>query len=176
MILTFTNKNQWFYVPTNDNPADIACRPSTASELLETCWLDGPLFLSDPSFSLDSSGGSTPELLPEERSNLTCLHTLESANQTIFGRLFERTSSFSRMIRVVSLVLEFISKLRKKPAFKRDPRDTAILALVRHAQKERYSSTIEYLQAGKALPESCSVSKLSPSRQMFRHNQFQSIP
>lgn len=40
-----TTPQQWRYVSTNDNPADLASRGSTAKEILTSNWLTGPWFL-----------------------------------------------------------------------------------------------------------------------------------
>ena len=40
-----TNPEQWHYVRTEDNPADIASRSVPASRLTQTMWFSGPTFL-----------------------------------------------------------------------------------------------------------------------------------
>lgn len=40
-----TTPQRWRYVPTDKNPADIASRGSSVSELLTSDWITGPLFL-----------------------------------------------------------------------------------------------------------------------------------
>lgn len=44
-IRDHTNPSQWRYVSSKDNPADIASRGATASELINSSWLSGPQFL-----------------------------------------------------------------------------------------------------------------------------------
>lgn len=43
-----TKPEQWFYIPTEHNPADLASRSVQASRLAETTWLTGPAFLHKP--------------------------------------------------------------------------------------------------------------------------------
>ncbi len=43
-----TRPNQWFYVNTEDNPADHASRSVPASQLTKTTWFTGPAFLHKP--------------------------------------------------------------------------------------------------------------------------------
>ncbi len=47
-IRKFTHPEQWQYIPTSQNPADVATRPVTACRLIETNWLTGPSFLRHP--------------------------------------------------------------------------------------------------------------------------------
>ena len=48
-IRKFSSPNQWHYVPTGQNPADVATRPVHAALLTNTSWLTGPDFLLLPS-------------------------------------------------------------------------------------------------------------------------------
>ncbi|KAI3364029.1 hypothetical protein L3Q82_010792 [Scortum barcoo] len=47
-IHQFTRPEQWFYIPTERNPADITSRSVQASCLANTIWLTGPAFLHKP--------------------------------------------------------------------------------------------------------------------------------
>ena len=44
-ILETTTIDQWFHVPTADNPADAGTRGLAATELPGSCWIKGPNFL-----------------------------------------------------------------------------------------------------------------------------------
>ena len=45
-IRKISNPNQWYYIPTADNPADIGTRPISVKNLQASDWLKGPSFLS----------------------------------------------------------------------------------------------------------------------------------
>lgn len=47
-IRKFSSPEQWHYVPTNQNPADVATRSVPAALLPNTSWLTGPKFLLLP--------------------------------------------------------------------------------------------------------------------------------
>ena len=44
-IRKMSNPDQWQYIPTKLNPADIGTRPVSVSELQASCWHSGPAFL-----------------------------------------------------------------------------------------------------------------------------------
>ncbi len=47
-ILDHSTLDEWFFVPTKDNPADAATRGMSADDLIGSCWLKGPDFLLSP--------------------------------------------------------------------------------------------------------------------------------
>ena len=47
-----SNPNQWYYIPTTDNPADIGTRPITVKNLETSTWLKGLPFLSSNNINL----------------------------------------------------------------------------------------------------------------------------
>ena len=49
-ILAYTSVNQWKYVNTKENPADIATRGLSPSQLKESIWFTGPQFLHSQLF------------------------------------------------------------------------------------------------------------------------------
>ena len=65
-VLNTSHPNQWSYVSTHENPADIASRAHTPYELVKTQWLVGPNFLREnnktPEDEYLTSGTSDIEL------------------------------------------------------------------------------------------------------------------
>ena len=57
-IRKMSNPDQWQYIPTKLNPADIGTRPVSVSELQASCWLSGPAFL----LLEDPKPPSTPQM------------------------------------------------------------------------------------------------------------------
>lgn len=45
LIRKISSPEQWTYIDTNENPADLATRPLNAQSLAESDWLNGPKFL-----------------------------------------------------------------------------------------------------------------------------------
>ena len=158
-ILSVTAKEDWVYVATDRNPADYASRPIKPADLLKTCWLTGPEFLWDPSYSPDATPEPPmPSDLPEEKLDAVVLHVREIPSKaSIFSGIFTRISRLTRLVGVVQCVNRFIRwfdriRLRLGHAVDvRDPDiswDEAVLQLVMISQWERYPETIHYLQTG----------------------------
>ena len=55
-----TSPEQWCYIASNLNPADLATRAVEAEKLSESAWLQGPSFLLDV---LDNTTQQVPQLL-----------------------------------------------------------------------------------------------------------------
>ena len=105
---------QWHYISTRENPADIVSRGATITQL-QDLWLHGPKFLSDPSFSMDDQPKREFPLLtddPEIRKVFT--HTTVTEDVMDFISFFDKFSSWSKVIRILSHVLKLGSKHRKQ--------------------------------------------------------------
>ena len=57
-ILESTTIDQWFHVPTADNPADVGTRGIAADALAESSWVKGPDFLRTFDWPFQPSKGS----------------------------------------------------------------------------------------------------------------------
>lgn len=101
----------WQHVKSQDNPADLASRGLNPAELPNaTLWWQGPPWLQN---TFDS--GSKPEQRPAE---------IEVRKQAVFAvttqptsdvtNLLKRFSSYTKLQRVIALVLRFVDKTRQK--------------------------------------------------------------
>ena len=105
---TLPRKN-WDYVPTNENPADVASRGTTVSELLDNAlWWKGPSWLSDdiekwPHYR------PTNEEIPEKREPKQVL-TVTSEPPLLE---ISRFSSFTKLCRVLAVIRRFLAALKK---------------------------------------------------------------
>ena len=125
-IRKLTSIDSWNYCPTDMNPADLASRGSTATDLVKNrLWWDGPTFL------LESKEDRQPESVPllvepgEEVSSsgplkvtvaaVTASEVEDDIEQIIDIKKFNKVS---RLLRVTAYVLRFISILKKSDAEK----------------------------------------------------------
>ena len=75
-ILQLTNKDEWSYVSTHENPADIGSRGVLASQLkVNQLWWNGPTWLSEQPSNWPSyfEISKTPESFLEEKKSATIL-------------------------------------------------------------------------------------------------------
>ncbi|CAB4037161.1 tubulin polyglutamylase TTLL1, partial [Paramuricea clavata] len=76
IIRKVSEPSQWRYIETTDNPADLATRCTSANVLIESCWFEGPKFLSDVTATLDNNEKSMlceddPEVRPQVAIHIT---------------------------------------------------------------------------------------------------------
>ena len=167
-ILSTTSPEQWFYVSTDVNPADLACRPQKPKELAKSRWLKGPEMLW--STTIASTDEESAEIdLPEEVTKTVVLATT-SAHEEI-NQLCVRVGTLYKTVGVAQILLKMMSKLdaaRQKVGVClaiRDPnpsRASAEAFLVEQSQRESFPDDYKWLASGKELPGNNKMSKLSP--------------
>ena len=155
-ILNLSDVEQWKYVGTGDNPADIATRPHSPKQLLSSIWFSGPSFLSDR--SIQSLHPSPLQVLPEEKIVTSVLLTMEKSS--IFSSLYEKTNSFEKLLRIVGQVLRFCSVVTKQSILY--THQECLKVLVCEAQQTNFSSAISAIRKTGHAPENDPISALSP--------------
>ena len=102
LILSLSNRNQWRYINTKENPADIGSRPHTPADLKRSIWLTGPIFLTE---NLPNPSEVVEEIieLPEAKAQYTSL-SLQSRFESVSDhsdivKLCERVNSWTRVCR-----------------------------------------------------------------------------
>lgn len=109
VIKSNSEKVQWAYVPTDQNPADLASRPTEPKSLISSCWFTGPHWLSNLDYKFKSyvSKENIPEDLPEEILEKQVLLTSSGRDREVFTSLFSNLSSWKRIRQAAVKVLEF---------------------------------------------------------------------
>ena len=119
-ILQLTNKNEWAYVSTHENPADIGSRGVLASQLKDNqLWWNGPTWLLEKptdNWPPISEIGRTPESSEEERKPVTNLCVKEGPNrlrglEAVIS--IERYSRLTKLLNVTAWVRRAASNFRK---------------------------------------------------------------
>lgn len=106
----------WRYVPTDLNPADAPSRGVVGDH--SSPFIQGPRFLLDKKPHWLSSGNfvdkDTQEIDSELRKSFMVANVGGDVQVLSLGEeLFTRVGSYHRVLRVLSLVMLFISKLKK---------------------------------------------------------------
>ena len=165
--------SQWKYVPTKSNPADIASRPHTIDELVNTSWLTGPHFLWSDNDLTAAADVPTAEELPEIISEEVCCHTsVHEPSPSLATVIAKRVSSWTRLLNVAFYVVTFYSNVRSRVMASKseqshtiqvEPTPTEVaLTVLRGLQREVFGSIISTLENNKELSVDDKLAQLSP--------------
>ena len=171
MICNHTSPEQWHYVSTKRNPADIASRPQTPGNLSETIWFSGPPELKSIHYSPEPV--VQLENLPDVEEERTVLKTqvCEKVEESPLRKMVTGARSLMALIATMKLVMRmrhFSDRARQSKGCSLAPRplivsdDDALLTCTRLVQEESYSGQMAILKSGKSLPDSDPISDLSP--------------
>ena len=152
-ILRLTSVDQWQYIPSAENIADIATRPHTPRQLIQTNWLRGPQFLLEME-SLPTSSPQEITSLPEERQEVHTLQTEVPAQDSILDCIIKRTNSWKRIVRITTTVLLFIERLRKKNPPILEVRHRAVVFITCAVQREVFPDLLLQLKSTRRLAPS----------------------
>ena len=138
---------QFRYVKSEDNPCDLLTRGLSFNEFVKrlSFWQHGPLWLPDfrdswPDSALGClSAASKSFIAPSSSVNATFNVDVTSAEPLVD---VERFSSFSKALRVTTLVFKAIFKMRK---LEEDPGRVAKLHLLQHMQRDCFPNELAYL-------------------------------
>eukprot|EP00794_Sanderia_malayensis_P004327 gene4327-4900_t len=169
-----THPNQWNYVHTSDNPADLATRPNSATELSASNWFEGPAFLNQTSDSHDSiekefslvEPNADIEVYPEATTLMTNLERLHLGSHR-----FSRFSNWKRLERTIAKLIQVARGFQNgnKGGWKRfqEPPETSTLqsamcVILSVIQKEGFSQEMKCLQNNQHVSKKSSLRSLSP--------------
>ena len=114
-----TSPNQWHYVGTKSNPADIASRGTGAQELIDnTLWWNGPDFLWNSPKDWDSVD-DTPSILPDDPEVRNVSVRATQIQEPKLSSLLERLTYFSnwhRLRKAIAVCLRLQQRFRKTAA------------------------------------------------------------
>ena len=156
-----TTPEQWHYVSTTDNPADIASRGSTMKQLPST-WFDGPTFLSDPSFQIVNQ--SPPHYVVREDDpevKKVFAHTITVHERTDILHFFERFSSWTIITNIFRYIVKF-SFPKHRHTDEELSEETVFKVVLRMLQNAFFSEEIEKLKEDLPIAKTSGLYKLDP--------------
>ncbi|XP_064622573.1 uncharacterized protein LOC135484816 [Lineus longissimus] len=165
-----TRPSQWRYVGIKDNPADDASRGLNAEQMLsDTRWRQGPAFLWLSEDSWPEMPEGQPNLLerdPEVKKEAKSCAVVTVPVDFIV-KLFNRYSSWPRLLKAVAYLLRFLKWLHKKRPKMNDrlsPEElkAAERAILRCLQKRHYSNEINALRSNARITKQSSIFELEP--------------
>lgn len=163
-IRKFTIPEQWNYVPTQKNPADLATRPILADNLKDRLWFSGPQGFLDEAYLLTDN--SYPLVNPVKDKELRptqdpcILKTSISTDPTGLGsHRFQRFSNWRSLIRAIAfLILHIRNRSGKINQYRNDIRvktvelnEEVTTMIIRTVQRDIYAKEISHLEQGRIM-------------------------
>lgn len=167
-----TTPSQWSYVSTESNPADLATRSVSPSEMANSMWLSGPPFLLR---ELEQSGETSyeienPHLDKEVRAEVRSCKTNIDKPKLSWPERFEKFSRWNDLVAAISCLKRIAYLFHNADSCIKDrllPRsvnDTknACTFILHQVQRDSYYNDICCIKEGKPLPKDSAVSSLNP--------------
>ncbi|XP_044172645.1 uncharacterized protein LOC114972132 [Acropora millepora] len=122
-IRRLTSKNDWRHCPGKQNPADLSSRGTSAKDLKNVIWWNGPEFLYLPETEWPANEpthfGDEEALKEAAKNAFNITHSLvnSTANKPTTPRIdnlidIARFSDLTKLLRVTALVVKFVNKLK----------------------------------------------------------------
>lgn len=159
-------EGEWRYVPTADNPADMASRGVRAYALSTSrLWEKGPVWLAD-----HSSWPEQPASIGDPQTVAAVVTgTCSESVEPFFSSLAQRTSTITRFVRIVAWVFRFIHNSRQtvdhrsEEFLSTEEMESSLHCSLRHEQEVSFCSEIQALKDGLPIPKNSPLSRLRPS-------------
>ena len=164
LIHELTKVDFWNYIPTQENPADLASRGCSVGHIVESTWFQGPPMLTSGTdmSSVTRTGFSIPDGDPEVRSEKVICNTVTTRQSPLLDAL-ERLNSWSQAIKVASVVKHIIdSRKFEKYCGSVCKLQTGEDFLIQQTQTLHYSAEVDALKHGKPLPSNSPILRFDP--------------
>jgi hypothetical protein len=151
--------NEWRYIPTKLNVADVGTREVYDETIFKGEWINGPEFLHG-----DESQWPSDIVNPEvSEIALECIHLVQNEKCDLPVPDAARFSSWLRLLRSTAAVLKFVDKCRRRSAdIDCTMMERAERLLIKQTQQELFRDDIADMRKGNVLNRSSKLSKLSP--------------
>ena len=111
LLHTISSLNQWCYVPSSVNSADIASKGLWPDKVdSSNAWFCSPMFLRGEynEWPKQSDFIADPEFASKRTEVGTCTVNIQIPCSEVLHRLFSRYSDFQRLLRAVAWILRFV--------------------------------------------------------------------
>ena len=168
---------QWYYVPSHRNPADLATRSVDAQNLSSSMWHHGPTFLHHQEASVNTNtslASETAEDDPEVRPVVQVLATQIIPDKPLGTSRLSRFSRWETLVSAIGRLLSFVQSHRQKSLEKSSTTEgtkptpsTCLLnrakfLITQNVQREAYEQEISCLNNSNGLPRTSPLLKLNP--------------
>lgn len=155
-----TLADQWHYVSTSENPADVASRGAHLDKIPPN-WFNGPKFLSNHDFHMkDQPLAHYPVKTDDPEVKKVFAHALTTGEKSGFLQFFDKFSSWRRVFNIFILLLKFGSKQPKTEESVLN--EAAFTTIVLVLQKNYFTDELERLKEGSNITKTSCLYKLDP--------------
>lgn len=173
----------WFFVPSISNPADVVSRGLMPQELADSdIWWNGPLFLREDMYP-ESYGFENNFQETEYKKNETKVMT---SQQSTFD-LIHKYSNYNKILKISSLCIRFVENIKASIKLRRDSvssnsnkskiistdmknfkpinaeeLENALLSIIKHIQQQEYSDEIYKLSKSMSISKKSKLTFLNP--------------
>lgn len=160
-IRDHSEPQQWSYIPTDINPADLASRGATPFQLSNSNWFQGPEFLQEEPIKIPNQGLALDLDDKDPEVKHTVLYTKQ--NQKSLHQMLESFSKWNSALRGITRLKQQIRAKTKQEAL--DPvtaKEKAKTIIMKSLQESYYHEEIRDLQDGRTVNRKSSLVKLCP--------------
>lgn len=163
-IRNYTKSDDWHWVPSADNPADLLSRGVPAAKLAQTTmWWQGPTWLSQP--NIDNWPPQNECNYQHKVDIISCV-TTEPQSLSVMEKLFKKYSTYERLLRVFAYVLRFLNNVKNKDkclgVLSVEELKQSHDKLIMLAQIESFPNEYLTLKKDKPLPQTSNILCLKP--------------
>lgn len=165
-ILELTNSSQWYHVQSTHNPADVASRGTSMSELKENLlWWNGPIWLSDENIEYAKPSMLSTDI--ERKKNIQSYVNITQCQETVQNHIkFEDFDTLTNLLRVIVHCKRFLN-MKKDPERLKQNLTTeeiqgALNICIRRIQEEEFSDEIRNLKENKLVRNTSILKSLNP--------------
>lgn len=135
-----SSAEQWRYISTNKNPANIVFRGAAVSEL-STTWLHGPEFLSDPALDMLNQPTRTFALKADDPEiKKVFVHAISTKENEILP-LFDKFTCWAKVTRIMSYILRLGSRHNKEDTHPNSSR--VFITIIKLLQQYHFPEELE---------------------------------
>ncbi|CAG9088402.1 unnamed protein product [Plutella xylostella] len=163
-----TINQTWSYVPSKSNPADLNSRGMKADSIgSSTLWWSGPDFLKHKEIDFPPSPLLQNLVLPEVVMHADVAdETNDCSSNNLISALIHKSSSITKLIRVIAYVLRFIQNCKSNPkssgSLTSSDLQSAKTLIIRSAQQEMFPDEYKILKNNQSLHKKNKLISLSP--------------
>lgn len=163
-----TNKEDWRWTPTAENPADIGTRDGDPPDMTPNGrWYRGPAFITGP--EADWPKERAKKAAPDDDLEVRAKYVGHTVRQDDYLRTLERHSSWRKLIRTTAWIRRFAQRCRRDPQAATGDTlvaaelDAAERVWIVRSQEETFASDMARLLAGKPLEGNSRLKGLDPT-------------